>query len=125
MYFALSFLGNMAMLTAAYFIAREKPVPEGEILGEQNLGSEGAPIKIGAAFIFVSVSSCLAWICNYAYYSVFGHPWEAFLSSRGNFILIIGQEEKALSSQSSLTMSQKCGYSSCTLMKSTKSVSSQ
>ena len=82
------------MLTAAYFIAREKPVPEGEILGEQNLGSEGAPIKIGAAFIFVSVSSCLAWICNYAYYSVFGHPWEAFLSSRGNFILIIWQEWK-------------------------------
>ena len=91
----------MAMLTAAYFIAREKPVPEGEILGEQNLGSEGAPIKIGAAFIFVSVSSCLAWICNYAYYSVFGHPWEAFLSSRGNFITNHLAEENTLSSQSS------------------------
>ena len=71
----------MAMLMASYFIATEKPVPEGEIAGEQNLGSAGAPIKIGAAFIFVCVSSCLAWICNYAYYSVFGHPWEAFPSS--------------------------------------------
>ena len=75
LYFALSFLGNMAMLTAAYFIARQRPISE---LNPEKV----AQIEIGAAFIFVSASSFLAWICSYAYYSVFGHPWEVFQNSK-------------------------------------------
>ena len=76
LYFAISFLGNMAMLMASYFIAKQRLV--GEITVEEGQRND---TNIGAALIFVSISSVLAWICHYAYYSIFGHPWEAFQSN--------------------------------------------
>ena len=66
LYFALSFLGNMAMLTAAHFFALERQSDTAEKVSQAG---------IGTAFVFVSVSSVIAWVCNYAYYSIFGHPW--------------------------------------------------
>ena len=77
LYFAISFLGNMAMLTTAFFIAGQRIV--GEITVEEDQRSD---MRIGAALAFVTISSVLAWICHYAYYTIFGHPWEAFQSNR-------------------------------------------
>ena len=79
LYFAISFLGNMAMLMAAYFIAHQ------EIIVEEDQRSD---TDIGAALAFVTISSVLSWICHYAYYSIFGHPWEAFQSNFYTSILI-------------------------------------
>ena len=76
LYFAISFLGNMAMLMAAYFVAHQRHV--GEITVEEDQRSD---TDIGAALAFVTISSVLSWICHYAYYSIFGHPWEAFQSN--------------------------------------------
>ena len=83
LYFAISFLGNMAMLMAAYFIAHQRHV--GEITVEEDQRSD---TDIGAALAFVTISSVLSWICHYAYYSIFGHPWEAFQSNFYTSILI-------------------------------------
>ena len=83
LYFAISFLGNMAMLMAAYFFAHQRHV--GEITVEEDQRSD---TDIGAALAFVTISSVLSWICHYAYYSIFGHPWEAFQSNFYTSILI-------------------------------------
>ena len=82
LYFAISFLGNMAMLTTAFFIARQRIVREVTVEEDQR-----SDIHIGAALAFVTISSVLSWICHYAYYSIFGHPWEAFQSNRNTSAL--------------------------------------